>query len=370
MVLLAGVVASVGFVLSDFSRNEEVLADDLCVSAKCKEAEAKEAEAYQKIDEASQKKNSFKAEVARYKAEVSALQAQINVEEEEVAELNVRIDNTEKKIKRLKESLKNTLVKLYLANDVSEFEILASADSVSDFTNKSVNQGVIQGKIKQLTAESKEAKEELDKERTQLETKVENNKARRSELAKKQKEQEDLVKKWSGKEAEFSELAQKNADIKNAEREAQRQANLARQEQYAARIVVDGGTSSGGYPYNCPAAWDSYVDAWGMYSCECVSYGAWKVASTYGNMPYWGGRGNAYQWIANSQAAGIPGGYQPKPGSIAVMGSGAYGHVAWVEQVAGDQIYISQYNYGVDGTYSEMWISAAAFDYFIYFGEW
>jgi surface antigen len=128
------------------------------------------------------------------------------------------------------------------------------------------------------------------------------------------------------------------------------------------------------------------VDKWGMYVCECVSYTSSRVqrekdlGRAVHNMPRWGGNwsngyrgGNAKEWIHNAKIAGIPWGKTPKVNSVGVKTSGTYGHVVWVEAVSGNRIYISQYNYvinGVKGEYSEMWIDASAFDGYIYFNEW
>lgn len=131
--------------------------------------------------------------------------------------------------------------------------------------------------------------------------------------------------------------------------------------------VVAGDPEHGGYPRQWDAApQDSLVDSWGMYSRECVSYAAWKVHQTYGTMPYWGGIGNANQWVRNAQNFGIPTGKIPQVHSVAISMAGYYGHAMWVEKVNGDMIYISQYNYDLRGHYSEMWVDGRNFTY-IYF---
>ena len=89
-------------------------------------------------------------------------------------------------------------------------------------------------------------------------------------------------------------------------------------------------------------------------------------------MPYWGGMGNANQWVNNARRLGIPYGSTPKPGSVGISLSGPWGHAVWVEYVRGSRVGISQYNYrinGVPGQYSEMEVNAGAYTY-IYFGEW
>jgi surface antigen len=154
-------------------------------------------------------------------------------------------------------------------------------------------------------------------------------------------------------------------------------ADLARQ--YNATNVTAGDPNKGGYPYSgrCPAAklnGTQFADQWGMYICECVSYAAWKVYSTYGYMPYWGGRGNAKQWIGNARGAGYKVSSIPKPGTVGISTGGAYGHAVWVEAVSGTRVYISQYNYRNaatgyrPGEYSEQWIDQGMYQY-IYFGK-
>jgi hypothetical protein len=38
----------------------------------------------------------------------------------------------------------------------------------------------------------------------------------------------------------------------------------------------------------------------------------------------------------------------------------------WVEAISGDMVYVSQYNYDLNGQYSEMWVNGSNFTY-IYF---
>ena len=126
-------------------------------------------------------------------------------------------------------------------------------------------------------------------------------------------------------------------------------------------------TDDGGYPAKWnDAPQDSMLDSWGMYNRECVSYAAWKVYQTYGYMPYWGGEGNANEWPRDAERSGIPIGTTPKVHSVAISMLGYYGHAMWVEAVNGDMVYVSQYNYDLNGHYSEMWVNGSRFTY-IYF---
>jgi len=132
-------------------------------------------------------------------------------------------------------------------------------------------------------------------------------------------------------------------------------------------VTVTGDSDHGGYPAKWDdAPQDSMLDSWGMYNRECVSYTAWKVYQTYGDMPYWGGVGNANQWVGDAEHAGIPVSSTPRVHSVAISMRGYYGHAMWVEAVNGDMIYVSQYNYDLNGHYSEMWVNGSDFTY-IYF---
>lgn len=131
--------------------------------------------------------------------------------------------------------------------------------------------------------------------------------------------------------------------------------------------IVAGDPDHGGYPAKWDdIAQDSAVDSWGMYNRECVSYAAWKVYQAYGDMPNWGGVGNANEWVRDAVRAGIPTSSTPKVGSVAISMRGYYGHAMWVEKVSGDLIYVSQYNYDLHGHYSEMWLKSSDLTY-IYF---
>ena len=348
----------------------------LCVSAKCKAAEAAEAAARQSQKEAASQKDAYQAEVNRYRSEVAAIQAQIDKTEEEIVELTARIENTEKKIAKLKESIKQTLVKLYLNSEVSELELIASANSFSDYQAANTKNGIIKGKLKQLAVDAKEAKQELEQQKKQMEVKRENQQAQRAEAESLQAQQQAFVNEWQGKENAWSETAKAAQADKVA---AQESTWVNNQTSGGGGYMAPGDPNKGGYPFSnvCPGylyqgIWQN--DGLGMYVCQCVSYTAWKVQHTYGNMPYWGGRGNAYQWIANSQNAGIPGGWgAPKVGSVGVRPSNGgwdVGHVFWVETVNGNgTINLSEYNYTA-GDYSyRANVSAGGF-YYIYFGEW
>jgi len=131
------------------------------------------------------------------------------------------------------------------------------------------------------------------------------------------------------------------------------------------------------YPNTYPANWanapiDSVIDTWGMDNRESVSYTAWKVNETFGNMPY--GWGNASQWTSNAQAAGITIGTTPKLHSVAIVpaythGTSSSGFSAWVEAINDNQVTVSAYNQDSTGNYSVFTEPYSYFTTYIYFGQ-
>lgn len=325
---------------------------------------------------------SFQAEAGRLRAQAdtfqnamnaltaqkNAIQALVNLSQAKYDKLVADIAANEAKLAKQQEVLASTISDLSQESTTSPIELLAGSRSIGDFIDRQEYRSSVQEQIQSSIKEIKELKEMLAKQKADVEHVLADQKAQRDDLAAKEAEQANLLAATQGQEAAYQGMiGEKNSQLSSL-RAAQRAAN--------ARIgggVIAGDPGRGGYPneYYAYPYGTEVADKWGMYVRECVSYTAWKVYQKNGHMPYWGGYGNAKQWPGNAQAAGIPTGSQPRVGSVAVAPYlGPYGHVMWVEEVYGDgSIYISQFNYGVDGEYSEMRVSAstaASFTY-IYF---
>jgi peptidoglycan hydrolase CwlO-like protein len=344
-----------------------VYADSLCVTERCLQAQAAEEEARAKAREAAEQRGTYQGEVNRLAAEVAVIQAEIDKNTEEIAQLTVQIEAAEAKIASLKILLTKTITKLYLENETTPLEILASAKSIGDYTNRQAQQDSMKKKVKAIADDVKRTQEELERKRSEAEVMREANQVRRDDVSAKQAEQTTLMLTWAGREAEYESQAKESQRIKDEERRA-------RQEYLDSRtgggIPNAGDPDKGGYPYanECPWNLDAHETGtgWG-YVCECVSYTGWKVYEYSGYSPsYWG---NANMWPGSARARGFTVSETPRVNSVAVMMGGQYGHVAWVEAINGDKLYISPYNYLINGQwgeYSEMWINASAFDVYIY----
>ena len=217
-------------------------------------------------------------------------------------------------------------------------------------------------KIKEI----KSLQKKLEENKKSVENTLRDQELQRNAMASKQSEKAKLIADTKNDQNNYAALAQKrNAEV----------AKLREEQAAANRRAVGGGVSipggipgGGGYPgvwANAPL--DAYVDPWGLYTRECVSYVAWKIHSTGRYVPHFGGAGNANQWPSTAARHGIPSGSTPKVGSAAVMNIGYYGHVMYVESVNGDgTITVSDYNFAWDGLYRHYTRSASGLTY-VYF---
>jgi surface antigen/predicted nucleic acid-binding Zn-ribbon protein len=310
--------------------------------------------------------------ISKLQAEIGSLQSKISDNQTKMAELKVQIKAAEDELVKQKGLLGETIRAMYLEGDISTVEMLATSKDLSDFFDKQQYRESVRSKIKTTLDKITKLKLELN---TQKET-----------VEKLLAEQTSLQNQLSGQKAENDRLLSLNQGQQN-ELDAQIKANKARtqqlrSEQLAANRrltssgiakIIPGQNGNDTYPNkwrNIPQ--DSVIDSWGMFNRECVSYTAWKVYESGRNMPYWGGVGNANQWPGNARRANIPVDSNPRVGDVAVATSpvrywGSVGHVMYVEGINGDgSIRVSQYNFGVAGTYSEMNISPSGME-FIHF---
>lgn len=349
------------------------------VSARNYEAEIsakrQEIEQYQnKAAELRQQAGTFANELARLNAERATIQGQIDLSQSKYDKLVADITTNEKKIVDSQDVLGDTIANLYVDGDVSTLEMLASSQNISEYVDKQENRATVRDALVDTIDQIKKLKKELEQQKKDVERVLADQNSQKETLVAKENEQQQLLNQTNGEEAAWQRLSsERSAEVSKLQ--AQQAAELAARarSQGGGYVSMPGDGSRGGYPNmwaNAPM--NSYVDNWGMYSRQCVSYAAFKVQQAYGNMPYWGGVGNANQWDDNARRMGIPQGSQPKVGSVGVVNSGAYGHVAWVESVNGDgTINISHYNVGWGGEYA-YWanLNPRYFDTYIYFGEW
>ena len=320
--------------------------------------------------------NSIQAEINSLQAQQDALRTQIELKTAEREQLIIEIEAITKRINTNSDTVGYTIAQFYYNDEISTLERMASSDSFSSFLDEEMQLSSISDTLSEIIEENKNLKAELETKKKNAEMILEDLEAQKEQLAALEAEQAKLLAQTRESEAAYRQLKNGLASQKAALEEEQQKILTSLASQYGVTGVTAGDPNKGGYPYSnrCPQQKDAFADPWGMYICECVSYTAWKVYSTYGYMPYWGGRGNAKQWIANARAAGYTVTNIPKRGAVGITTAGTYGHAVWVEAVSGNRVYISQYNYRNAATgyrageYSEQWVDKGMYTY-IYFGN-
>ena len=300
---------------------------------------------------------------------INRLQGEINSSEARILQLNGEIDALRQKIKeaeielaKQKKLLGESIKEMYVSGEISTVEMLATSKDLSEFFDKQQYQESVNAKIKSTLDKVTQLKLDLSTKKELVEKSLKEQQSLQAQLAGQRVEKDRVLALNQGQQDQLEAEIQNNNSEVSRLRAEQAAAYAAYTARNGGAMYGVGEAGNGGYPSiwaNSPQ--DSMVDNWGMYNRECVSYVAWKVESTGRFMPYWGGIGNAYQWIGNARNAGIPVDNTPTVGSVAVWdsndGLGFLGHVAFVEVVNGDRsIEVSQYNF-VHGTFSRMHVS-------------
>jgi peptidoglycan DL-endopeptidase CwlO len=368
--IAVGLAIVAGFSLSD---NKQVAAVDYG-------AEIKKLQTANSANEASRQSlqssaATLEAKIASLQTTISALEGLIVSNESLRTDINQKIVANQAEIVREQEILKVSIRDLYISDDMSMLEKMASSRNLSDYVEKEQFTISAQDAVKDSMDRISALKIEQEKQKSQVETLISDSKSMQAQVAsEKQQVAELLAQNQSAQAQESAEIAANNSQITDLQRQqAEENARYLREQaalaaaarQRAASsntpvVQVQAPASSGiravngaAYPW-ANAPWPNDLpDPWGMYQRQCVSYTAWKVSASGRHMPYWGGRGNANQWDDNARAAGIPTDGTPRVGDVAVRNAGTYGHVMYVEGINSDgSINISQYNADWSGHYS------------------
>lgn len=354
--LIAASVVVVSSILGPVMVHADALQDQINALEKQKSANLSQSSSL------GQQAQGIQGEINALAAQIANIQAQIDVNTARQQDLNKQIEAAQKKLAEQKDMLSANIRQMYIEGDISPLEMIASSKNLSDFVDQQEYRDRIKTNIVSTMDEIQKLKQQLDAQQKEITQILDDQKALRGSLDQKNAEASAKLGSVNQTKAGFDAQIQNQSAAIASLRAQQRAANSR-----LGGTTVAGDPSKGGYPSKwANAPQDSRVDDWGMYNRECVSYTAWRVASSGRNMPYWGGHGNAKQWPGNARADGIPVDGNPRVGDVAISTSGYYGHAMYVEAVSGGRVYVSQYNYSIRGEYSEMWINIGSLQ-FIHF---
>lgn len=356
----------------------------------------KEIDSYQvEQEKLNQQSITLENTLAQLYSQSRAIQAEIDISQAKYDQLILEIDKTEKDIQNNKDALGKTVADMYVDDNITPIEMLASSNSISDFIDKQEYRSSIRNQLTATISKIKELKKQLENQKAEVAEVLNDQKNQKVALETKQNEQQTLLNNTRGEEAVYQYLIRDSYD-KIAQARAIQAALRYRGNRTGGITVLDGGLYSnyvtdsrfGSWnDYNCPMGGyvgDSYlefastlgVDGNGGdgrgYGCrQCASYVAWKIYNATGVYYSWG---DAQNFDNNARAIFGDSGNVPRAGSIAVMDEGSYGHVAWVEtdpyvnSKGQTVIQVSQYNYNYGtgwGMYSLMELSVGFFDYYV-----
>lgn len=317
---------------------------------------------------------SYQDAIYRLQVQIDALMAQIYASQAEQARLQNEITAMQAEIDMQRQLLGEGIKAMYVDGQISTIEMLATSNNLSDFVDKEEYRNAVQKGIQDALIRIAKLQNELKIKKVQVDQMLVEQRAQEAQLAADRRSQADMLAYTEGQKSEFNaKLASNNSRIAELRRQ-----QVAANSRYNIGAPGSGANCGGGYPGSTAGPWganwgcnyglDNTVDNWGMFNRQCVSYTAFKVNQDFlsgrnsRDMPKWGMymSANAKDWDDNARAAGIPVDYNPTPGAIAISNAGYYGHSMYVEQVGtinGQQaIYVSEYNAGWDGRYTERWL--------------
>ena len=325
-------------------------------------------------------------------AQIASLQAEINSNVAKQASLESQITANEQEIAEKKSTLSDDITTMYVNGQMSTIEELATSQNLSAFVDKQQYRSVVQDQLTSIIQQISALEESLQSQKTQVDQLVSTEQSQNSQLAYSQSQAQQLVNYNQAQQAQY------NAQIASASSNvSQLEVQLTALNNAGTTAIISGGVCGGGYPTSTPSAtapgteWgcdqpqDNTTDNWGMDNRECVSYTAFMVHEEYlggeaaHDMPKWAGEGNAYQWIADAEAAGVPVSQTPEPGDIAIRSQdpnipGDVGHAMYVIAVQSDSnITVGEYNEHYNGTYDERSfdpLEAEAPIYYLNFEQW
>ncbi|MDO4871854.1 MAG: CHAP domain-containing protein [bacterium] len=379
-VAAAGVVAIINSTITDKANAKT--AEQL--QAEINALEAQESEALAQAQALGEKAKTLENELASIASQKAAIEKQIEIAKAKHQKLQLDIKATEKAIEDNRKALGVILAEMSVEEEITPIERLASSENLSTALDNLEYQSSVKDSLVEKVSEIKKQKEQLKQQEQEVQVEILNQEKAESALKDKINEQNKLIAETQNQEAAYQEYASARSAEKAKLQKQQQDIIAAALAAAAARsggsiTTIAGATTS--YPWN---ASNCYMDAnaWSHggadgngtdgfgYGCrQCVSYTAWRLFKETGYQArFWG---NANQWPASARAAGFSTGTTPRPGSLGVISSGAYGHIVWVESVDGNYVVISQYNYfnaggSGWGHYSQMRVPASTYDTYIY----
>lgn len=313
---------------------------------------------------------SYQDAINRLVSQISSLQGQIANSEAQQAGLEQQIEANQVELARQRTTLGDSIKMMYVDGQPSTMEMLASSSNLSEFVDKEEYRTTVNNQIQTTLKKIAALQTKLSTQKQQVETLLAQQRTQQQQMSSAKAEQNRLLAYNQDQQYSYTQATKANQSKIDDLIAQQRRANnvLPASGYYFLRFpgTIQGHNSSvDDYPYanygfsmsttpcSAPPASADSADQWGYCTRQCVSYAAWAVQRSGRTAPKY--YGNARDWVVAAQQAGIPIYTDPQPGDVAISTAGTWGHAMYVEQVSGNQMYVSQYNQQLTGQYSTQW---------------
>lgn len=311
---------------------------------------------------------SYQDAIRRLNSQIGLLQGQINDNIATQNALQQQIQQKQAELEQQKRALAEDIKSMYVSDQMSTVEMLATSKDLSHFVDAETYRGAVQTKIQGTLNEIARIQGQLKSQKDQVAQLLQQQQNQQTQLSSAQREQSNLLAMNESQQAAYNDRTKANqAKISDLIAEQLRANSSTSASGYYflrfAGSVAPHDVSADDYPYRnagfsmstAPGCVDNDgPDEWGYCTRQCVSYAAWAVERSGRSAPRY--YGNAKDWVAAARNRGVAV-YtsNPQPGDVAISTAGTWGHAMYVEKVSGNQIFISQYNAGLDGRYSTQW---------------
>lgn len=314
---------------------------------------------------------SYQDAINQLAGQIQQLQGQIDANTARQNEVEGQIAANQAEIEKEKGILATDVKSMYVDGTPTTIEMLATSKNLSDFVDKQEYRTAVQNKLQDTLKKIAELQAQLQAQQEQIKALLAQQQSEQNQLASAEAQQQSMLAYNESQQAAYNAQTSQNQAKLDQLIAAQRAANNAGVSAGGYYFLHFPGTvqphnvSVNDYPYanygfsmstaactGPPRSADS-VDRWGYCTRQCVSYAAWAVERSGRAAPRY--YGNAKDWVAAARADGVQFDAVPQPGDVAISTAGTWGHAMYVEQVSGNQIYVSQYNQQLTGQYSTQW---------------
>jgi peptidoglycan DL-endopeptidase CwlO len=158
--------------------------------------------------------------IADLRGNIASIEAQISKNKSKNAALEKSIRNLERDIEAERETLGINIRQMYLDDQMTTIEKLASSKNLSEYVDKEQYRVAVQSKVQESMSAIAALKEKQESQKTAIEKLVKDQEGMQKELASQRKENERLIKINRGQQNEYaSEVRENNSRIAELRRQ-------------------------------------------------------------------------------------------------------------------------------------------------------